>query len=91
MLGVALAPGIVVQLVWDTALGVGLWTLALLAVGVFQWAITATRGQTLGKRWTGLRVITEKRERVGFLRGVVLRIWVMWVGSLVFWRHRAAL
>lgn len=84
LLGLVLAPGIVVQQTWDTELGVALWSLALLAIAVFQWAITATSGQTLGKRWTGLRVITEKGDRVGFFRGVFLRVWVMWIGSSLF-------
>jgi uncharacterized RDD family membrane protein YckC len=83
LLALALAPGVAVQLSWDTEIGVGLWTLALLAMGVFQWAMTATSGQTLGKRWTGLRLIKENGERVGFFRGVFLRVWVMWIGSLL--------
>jgi uncharacterized RDD family membrane protein YckC len=82
LLALALAPGIVVQLSWDTEVGVVLWSLGLLAIGVFQWAITTTSGQTLGKRWTGLRVVTEKAGRVGFFRGVVLRVWIMWIGSV---------
>jgi uncharacterized RDD family membrane protein YckC len=82
LLALALAPGGAVQLSWDTEVGVLLWSLGLLAIGVFQWAIIATSGQTLGKRWTGLRVVTEKAGRVGFFRGVVLRVWVMWLGSV---------
>jgi uncharacterized RDD family membrane protein YckC len=83
LLGLALAPGSVVVLCWDTRVGTVLLLLGLLAIAVFQWAIIATSGQTLGKRWTGLRVITEKGDRVGFFRGVFLRVWIMSVGSLL--------
>jgi uncharacterized RDD family membrane protein YckC len=83
LLGLSLAPGIVVQFWWDTDLGVGLWMLGLLAILVVQWALTTTSGQTIGKRWTGLRVVTDKGEPIGFLRGVCLRVWVMWAGSLM--------
>jgi len=82
LLALVVAPGVVTQLRYDTDLGVGLWFLMLLGYGLLHWTMIAVTGQSLGKRWLGLRVITDKRGRVGLLRGVVVRIWVMWIGSL---------
>lgn len=82
LLALALTPGILVSRLWGTSPAVAVCSLGLLAIAGFQWTITATRGQTLGKRWIGLRVVTREGERVGFLRGVFLRVWVMWVVSL---------
>lgn len=82
LLAVVLAPGVVTQVLWDTNLGVGLWFLMMVGFGLVQWTLIAVTGQSVGKRWLGIRVITDKRGRVGLLRGVVLRSWVMWLGSL---------
>lgn len=51
--------------------------LALIA----QWVLISATGQSLGKRWLGLRVVTSKGARVGFFRGVFLREWVMKTGG----------
>jgi uncharacterized RDD family membrane protein YckC len=51
--------------------------LALLALAIVQ-AILATRGSSIGKRILGLYVVTEpgRNSRLGFGRGVILRILV---------------
>src|SRR5690606_6582679 len=68
---------------WDRMIGGVLAGVAALLVLVRQWVLIARDGQTLGKRWLGLRVIGEQGERVGWVRGVIVRVWAMTVGSLV--------
>lgn len=50
-----------------------------------QWGLIAASGQTLGKRWVGIRVVTNSGEPIGFLRGVVVREWVMKIGSSILY------
>jgi uncharacterized RDD family membrane protein YckC len=47
-----------------------------LAVSVYQWYLIATHGQSIGKRWQGIRIVQMDGAPVGFLRGVVLRAWL---------------
>jgi uncharacterized RDD family membrane protein YckC len=42
-----------------------------------QWLMVASSGQTVGKRWCGIRIVGQRGARVGFVRGVLLRSWVM--------------
>jgi uncharacterized RDD family membrane protein YckC len=50
--------------------------LAPLAISVYQWYLIAKQGQSIGKRWQGIRIVQMDGAPVGFLRGVVLRVWV---------------
>jgi uncharacterized RDD family membrane protein YckC len=52
---------------------------------IAQWVLISVTGQTLGKRWLGLRVVTSTGARVGFFRGVFLREWVIKAGSGLFY------
>lgn len=58
-------------------MGRGLW--------IAQWVLISATGQSLGKRWMGLRVITSKGAKIGFFRGVFLREWVMKAGSTILY------
>lgn len=61
--------------------------LALLgAVGVvgYNWMLISTEGRTIGKRALGIRIVTVDGEPLGFVRGVVLREWVVTVVDAFF-------
>ncbi|MCA9127032.1 MAG: RDD family protein [Planctomycetales bacterium] len=47
-----------------------------LAVYVIQWNLIATRGQTIGKFVTCIRIVTCAGQVPGFIRGVVVRNWL---------------
>ena len=49
----------------------------VIAVAIVNWVMIAQRGQSLAKRILGMRIIVrDTGESPGFLRGVLLRIWV---------------
>jgi uncharacterized RDD family membrane protein YckC len=48
-----------------------------LSLVVYQWYLIATSGQTLGKRWLGVRIVRLDGSAVGFVRGVMIRNWVV--------------
>jgi uncharacterized RDD family membrane protein YckC len=50
-----------------------IWALGLVG---YQWYLTATRGQTLGKKWLGIRIVKVDGSPVDFISGVILRSWV---------------
>lgn len=43
---------------------------------IYQWMGIAKNGQTLGKRWMGIRVVKQDGSPVDFVSGVILREWV---------------
>ena len=50
----------------------------------YNWYLIATRGQTIGKRWLGLRIVKDTGAPVDFVTGVLLRAWITGVlGSLI--------
>ncbi|MEY2930250.1 MAG: hypothetical protein RL033_999 [Pseudomonadota bacterium] len=57
--------------------------LAALAFYGYQCHLVASTGQSLGKRWCHVRIVLANGEPPGFLRGVVLRSWVLTVLSLI--------
>ncbi|WP_437984999.1 RDD family protein [Sorangium sp. So ce117] len=50
---------------------------------IYQWYLIATRGQTLGKKWTKIKIIKTDGSRVDFASGVVLRNWLIALPGLV--------
>jgi uncharacterized RDD family membrane protein YckC len=49
----------------------------VIAVAIVNWVLIAQRGQSIAKRILGMRIIVrDTGELPGFLRGVILRIWV---------------
>ena len=66
----------------------GLWFFSLLA---YQWYLISTRGQTIAKRWLGMKIIRNTGAPVDFVSGVILRTWISgfleklsWLGCLFF-------
>ncbi|MFV8752136.1 RDD family protein [Nannocystaceae bacterium ST9] len=50
--------------------------LAVLALAVYQWVLVANTGQSLAKRWFGIRIVKLDGSLPGFVHGVLLRSWV---------------
>ncbi|WP_437298451.1 RDD family protein [Sorangium sp. So ce426] len=50
---------------------------------IYQWYLIATRGQTLGKKWTKIKIIKTDGSRVDFVSGVIVRNWVLALFGLV--------
>jgi len=44
-----------------------------------QWTLLSYSGQSIGKRWFGLRIVRCDSSRAGFFRVVVLRSWLFGV------------
>ena len=45
---------------------------------LYQWYLLATRGQTIGKRLMGIRIVDLEGKPVGFVSALVLRSWVFY-------------
>jgi uncharacterized RDD family membrane protein YckC len=50
---------------------------------IYQCQLIATTGQSLGKRWSDVRIVLENGEPPGFWRGVVLRSWALFPLRLI--------
>lgn len=59
------------------AAGVGLALVAALGLGIYQWVLIAQSGQSLGKKWTGIKIVKVDGSDVDFMSGVILRNWVI--------------
>jgi uncharacterized RDD family membrane protein YckC len=59
----------------------GTWMLVVYAcflpLAIYQWALIAKTGQSLGKRWTKIKIFKQDGTEVDFLSGVVLRNWIV--------------
>jgi uncharacterized RDD family membrane protein YckC len=51
--------------------------LMVLAFIGYQWYLVATTGQSLAKRWMGIKIVRLDGSPVGFVHGVILRVWVV--------------
>ena len=56
---------------------IGLMALMVLAFLAYQWYLVATTGQSLAKRWMGIKIVRLDGSPVGFVHGVLLRSWVI--------------
>jgi len=71
--------------------GMGLGFLGALALAIYQWMLISRTGQSLGKKWTGIRIERIDGGRMGFGTGVFLRNWIpKLIGSVpylgaIFW------
>jgi len=54
---------------------------AMLPVSILNWVLIVQRGQSLGKMAVGTRIVTEGGAPVDFVKGVVVRNWVLAFGS----------
>lgn len=50
--------------------------LTIAALWAYQWYLVCTTGQTLGKRWAGVRIVKVDGSPLSFVSAVVLRSWV---------------
>jgi len=50
--------------------------LGLLGLAIYQWVLISRTGQSLGKKWTGIRIELLAGGPVSFTSGVLLRNWV---------------
>ncbi|HEX7499646.1 MAG TPA: RDD family protein [Polyangia bacterium] len=50
--------------------------LGALGIAIYQWTLIVRTGQSLGKKWTGIRIERIDGSRITFGTGVVLRNWV---------------
>ena len=48
-----------------------------LLLAIYQWYLITKTGQSLAKRWLGMRIVREESGQLpGFVHGVVLRSWI---------------
>lgn len=75
---VGIIPGMIMaSTVNDEAL-VGLAVLVpIFFIACFQWYLISTTGQSIAKRWLGMKIIKTSGEDVDFVSGVLLRSWVV--------------
>ena len=64
------------ELMFLLAGAAGIGFLGALGVAIYQWILIARTGQSLGKKWTGIRIERIDGVRITFGAGVVLRNWV---------------
>lgn len=51
--------------------------LAMLAIGIYQIVLLSTKGQTIGKKAMGIKIVKMDGSEPGFVHAVLLRSWVM--------------
>jgi len=63
----------------DGMIFVGIAVMGLMALSfqIYQWYLISTTGQSLAKRWLGIKIIRLDGSDVGFVNGVILRSWVI--------------
>lgn len=66
----------------DLSTAIILYFFPLVAV-LIQWNLIATRGQSVGKFLTCIRIVTMEGRLPGFIRGVIVRNWVRRLLSLL--------
>lgn len=49
----------------------------LIFFSMYQWLLLTQTGQSVGKRWTGIKVVRTNGQPVDFIHVVLLRVWVM--------------
>lgn len=77
----AMLPGIVALIALgedgnEPLVAMGLMLVGALAISIYQWYLVATTGQSLAKRWLGMKVVKVDGSDVDFVSGVVMRSWV---------------
>ncbi len=78
----ACLPAIIGAIAESPELAIGLGVLGYLGLSIYQWYLLATTGQTLGKKWMGVRVVKyADGGPVDFVSAVVLRLWVIGLAS----------
>lgn len=67
------------ELISDRDVFVALFLLVFVGFWGFQWFLVSTTGQTLGKRWAGIRIVKVDGSPVNFVSGVLVRAWAFTV------------
>lgn len=62
-------------------LAVGAMILLFLAFQGYQWFLITTSGQSLAKKWLGIKIVRTDGSPCGFVNGVLLRSWVLSIVS----------
>lgn len=55
----------------------------IFALAIYQWYLISTTGQSLAKKWMGIRIVMEDGSPVDFVHGVLLRSWVIGVANQI--------
>ena len=64
--------------------GLAIIAIGPLILGCYQWWLVTKTGQTLAKRWLGMRIVREgSGELPGFVHGVLLRSWLFIAAGLL--------
>ena len=65
--------------------GILLWAGSMIAflIGIVNWYLIATSGQTIGKKICGTRIIRMDGSQVDFVRGVIMRAWLPALLSMI--------
>lgn len=61
----------------DIGMFVAVMTLFTIPLVIYQWYLLATTGQTLGKRWLGIKIVKMDGSPVDFVSAVVARNWAV--------------
>ena len=80
IVGMPVEPGAIDDSMWAVW---GVAGLGVLSIAAYQWYLVATTGQTLGKRMLKIRIVKADGDPAGFLHGVVLRSWIMFLFGMV--------
>ena len=69
----------------DVAIGLGAALMGLCALGflIFQVYLISTSGQSLGKRWLGIKIVKVDGTEPGFVHGWLLRGFLMYILTTV--------
>ncbi len=78
----AMLPGIIVMAASGgdddgIILGAVVMGIGLLAIAIYQMYLISVSGQSLAKKWMGIKIIKLDGSECGFVHGVLLRSWVM--------------
>jgi uncharacterized RDD family membrane protein YckC len=66
-------------------IGMLLCALGFLVMAGYQWYLVSTIGQSIGKRALRIKIVRINGEPLGFVHGVILRTWVLWLlGSIPY-------
>jgi uncharacterized RDD family membrane protein YckC len=83
LFGVAMVPGFVIGAVLlraetteQTVLAIGYGGLSGILLYLYQSYLIARSGQSLGKRWSQVRIVRQDGSPAGFVHGVLLRAWL---------------
>jgi uncharacterized RDD family membrane protein YckC len=51
----------------------------VLPISIVQWVLIARTGQSLGKRWTRIKIVKMDNSPIDFVSGVLLRNWLLYL------------